>query len=331
MLMKLTDYPLFQRIGIDISQEKFNTCLRKGDSLHHAEFAMSGRGMDQFRQWLKKYGVDCPHLWMEATGRYFEPLAEWATKRNWKVTIANPRSIKQFSVSTLKTAKTDKLDARTILRFAEAASDEEIRFWSPKSAAFKSLRDIQMEISGLKKMIGQERNRLKCGLSNNFVREKIREIIDFLTAKLAELRREAMRVIKSDPELSHLSKQLKTIKGFGDVTITVLLAKIDFDLFSKGRQLVKFAGLHVDPWESGKIKKRQQCISRMGHADLRSALYLPALAAMKHDPRSIAIAEQLEKRGNSKKQIICALMARLLRVAFAVVRDSKRARLEVSS
>jgi transposase len=283
---------------------------------------MSGRGMDQFRQWLKKNDVTEAHLWVESTGRYHEPLAEWAIERGWKVTVANPRCVRHFATAKLKLAKTDKLDAKVVLRFAESATSEEIVFWSPKSPACKALRDIHLELSGLKKLIGQEQNRLRCGLTNIAVKVRIRQTIKFLQAQQKALLAEAIRVIKADPELSKARKLLLTIKGIGDATIIVLLAKIDFELFRKGRQLVKFAGLDALPWQSGKTN-RQRGISRAGHADLRSALYLPAIVSMTHDANSKAFAKRLEASGCAKKEIICAIMSRLLRVAFAVVRDGE--------
>lgn len=155
-----------QQVGIDVSQEKFDACIRQSDKFKCATFQMSKKGFDQFRQWLKSNSLTDPHLWMEATGRYFENLAEWAVERGWNVSVANPAAVRHFANSKLKIAKTDKLDSKIILRFAESASPEEIRLWAPKSHAAKELRDLQLEVAGLKKMIGQERNRLKCGLTS---------------------------------------------------------------------------------------------------------------------------------------------------------------------
>lgn len=311
-----------KRVGIDISKDKFNTCLRRGDSFQHGEFSMSGRGMDQFRQWLKKNDVTEAHLWVESTGRYHEPLAEWAIERGWKVTVANPRSVRQYASSKLKLTKTDKLDAKVILRFAESATPEEIVFWTPKSPACKALRDIHLAVTGLKTSIGQEQNRLHCGLTNSAVKANIRQTLKFLRSQQKALLKEAVRIIKEDEKLAGIRELLLTIPGIGDGTIIVLLVKIDFELFRKGRQLVKFAGLDALTWQSGKTS-RQRGISRVGHADLRSALYLPAIVSMTHDAHSKAFAERLEANGCAKKEVICAIMARLLRVAFAIVRDGE--------
>lgn len=329
--MKIDQIPHLQRVGVDVSMEKFDASVRIGNCVHSSVFAMTGAGLDQFRKWLKKLGLDAAHLWMEATGRYFYPLAEWAVeKMGWMVTIINPRSIKHFAYSKLKLNKSDKRDAQVILKFAEAATDEELRFWQPKSRSFKELRDLQLEIAGIKKQIGQERNRLKCGLKSNYTRDVIRTNIKFLEAQKKKLHQQSMKVIKQDPELSEYYGSLRAIKGFGEVTIAFLLGKIDFDLFKKGRQLVKFAGLDALHASSGKSSIQRKGISRAGHADIRSQLYWPAIVAMKHDVKTKEFAQALEKRGFKPKQVICAVMSKLLRASFAVVRDGRKASLEAA-
>lgn len=160
-------------------------------------------------------------------------------------------------------------------------------------------------------------------LNLNTVKSAIRTTIKLLQEQANRLQLQSMRIIKSDPTLARMAVALKTIKGFGPVTIALLLAKVDFQLFERARQLVKYAGLDAVPWQSGKTN-RSKGISRAGHAGLRSAMYYPAIVAMTHDPLNKAFAERLEKSGACNKQIICAVMARLLRVAFAVVRDEMR-------
>ncbi len=326
MLMKkdgATALEALSRVSVDVAKDKFDACVRNGKSTAKAVFEMSGRGMDQFRRWLKKHGIERAYLWMEATGRYFEALAEWAVNLGWQVSIVNPRAIRAFATSRLKTSKTDPLDAEVILRFAETAADNEFPRWKPRTKALKELRDLQLEVAGLKKQIGQERNRLKCGLTSRFAIDIIRANLAFLQAQSKKLVKRSTQIIKADPELAPLYKSLSSVKGFGDVTIAFLIAKIDFSLFSRGRQLVKFAGLDTVHWNSGTSKKSKG-ISRVGHSDLRSALFLPAICAKRHDPDSRAFAQKLEARGRCKMEIICAVMCRLLRVAFAVVREGQK-------
>ena len=64
--------------------------------------------------------------------------------------------------------------------------------------------------------------------------------------------------------------------------------------------------------------------SRIGHAAplLRSRLYFPALTAMRHDPRSKAFAEKLRAAGKPPKSILFAVLHKLIRTAFALLKSS---------
>ena len=164
---------------------------------------------------------------------------------------------------------------------------------------------------------------MKCGLHSETVKQTIRDNVSYLSKQIKKLYAEGMMLINSDDRLKSRYRFLISIKGFGQITVVLLLAKIDFDLFVKGRQLVKFAGLDSVRWQSGKSVRKRERISRVGHADLRSALYLPAIVAMTHDAGIRKFAEHHAEQKTPTKVVICAVMARLLRTAFSVVRDQR--------
>lgn len=314
-----------QHVGIDISAEYWDACIRVDDSLVRARFSLVGaKGFSECHKWLKKHDVQNPHFVMEATGRYWTKLAQWAQRQRWKVTVQNPRCIRKYADSKLQSNKTDALDAEVILRFAEASEPGELRLWRQPSKAGFDLKDVQLEITGMKKMIGQERNRLKCGLHSDVVKRTIRDNMVYLRTQIKALYTQALMLIETDEQLQTRYDQLLSIKGFGIVTVVLLLAKIDFDAFEKGRQLVKFAGLEPVQWQSGKSIRKKDRILRVGHADLRCALYLPAVVAMTHDVGIREFVERHAERKTPAKVVICAVMARLLRTAFSLVRDDRK-------
>jgi transposase len=310
-------------IGIDISDEKFDAFVRVYGKPHHAEFKNNEGGRNQFHKWLRKLDCVNPQLYMEATGRYGENLAYWANRLGWQVFQINPRLIRKFAEAKLSYNKTDKLDALAILRFAETSEEGEIRLWQPKTDNQNELRDLQMEIAGVDKMIAQERGRLKCGLRSQSVKRCIEQNIQFLNEQKKRLRNQALEVIKQNVKLSKNFQILKSQKGIGDITAIFLLNKIDFERFQKGRQLVSFAGIAPIEFSSGKSVRRKEQISRVGHSSIRDALYFPAVSAMTHDPDLRRYAQHLEANGKPKKVIICSIMARLLQTSFALIRDQR--------
>lgn len=311
-------------VGVDVAHASFEAAIRVGNRAIGQKFTLNKRGVNQLRNWLKSHGISHPHLWMEPTGHHSTDLAQLAHARGWMVTLANAKCIKHFAISQLEMNKNDKVDARIILVFGEKANPKKFKPWSPKSAAQMQLRDAQIEILGLKRSVTAERNRLKSGLTSDSVKNSIRLTIAHLKAQIKALHKESLRLIRSDEELSRIYDVLDTIRGFGEVTIAFLLAKIDFNAFSKGRQLVKFAGLNSIEFESGTSVRKRPRIARAGHTDLRAALYWPAIVAIRDDAKTAAFAQAITDRAKSKMVGICAVMARLLRVAFARVRDDKK-------
>jgi len=318
-------------VAIDIGQESFDACFESECRRKKAEFKNTGSGRNEFHKWLRKHNVAEVHIFMEATGRYGEQLATWAYALGWKVTLINPCRTRRFAESEGIYNKTDSIDSECILDFSNSARAINLRLWKPKSSAEMEVKEIHMELLGIEKMIGQERNRSKSCIATGLIKLCISQNIEHLKAQKERLERSALQVIKSDDKLHHDYKILRQIKGIGDKTAIKILAKVDFDAFTKGRQLVGFAGLAPKKWESGKSVRKKEIISRVGHADLRSALYFPAIVAMTHDPEMAEYKRHLEQQGKPKKVIICAIMARMLRKAFAMIRDSKREYLNLAA
>lgn len=317
-------------VAIDIGQEWFDVCFRVGDTRQEKRFRNSGPGMKEFGMCLKMHRISEVHIFMEATGRYGDELAAWAFDRGWRVTIINPRRTRKFAESKGLFNKTDRIDAACILDYADAMKPSEIFLWKPRSKAHQALKDISMEIAGIEKMISQERNRSKSGVITADVMQTSKRVIAFLAGEKKRLEKRALELIKDDWNLNHNYKILIKIKGIGPKTSITLLAKVRYEEFAKGRQVVCFAGLAPQKWESGKSRKKE-IISRVGHADLRSAMYLPAIVAMTHDPEMAQFKAHLERRGKPRKVIICAIMAKLLRKTFAMIRDARKTQLDVAA
>jgi transposase len=311
-------------VAVDIAKETFDAGFEVADKRKKGHFKNALSGWKDFQKWLKKHGVKEVHLFLEATGRYGELLARWAHGLGWKVTLLNPLRTRRFAESEGIYNKTDKIDTDCILDYSRSPRACRLRLWQPRSNAENELKEIHMELLGIEKMIGQERNRSKSCIATVLVKACIKKNIDHLKAQKQLLERRALQVIKSESKLQHDYKLLIQIKGIGEKSAIKILARVDFDKFTKGRQLVGFAGLAPRKWESGKSVRKKEMISRVGHADLRSALYFPAVVAMTHDAEMAEYKKHLENQGKPKKVIICAIMAKLLRKAFALIRDSKR-------
>ena len=89
------------------------------------------------------------------------------------------------------------------------------------------------------------------------------------------------------------------------------------------RQLVAFAGLNPRQHVSGSSVHKTAHISKTGRASLRSALYMPAIVAKRHNPLLAACAARLQARGVSGRRLIVAIMRKLLHLVYGVLKSGR--------
>ena len=80
-----------------------------------------------------------------------------------------------------------------------------------------------------------------------------------------------------------------------------------------------FSGLNPKPGKSGISIKRPRKISKHGNKYLRSALYMPALVAIRFDANVKAYYERLLSKDKAKMQVIVAVMRKMLLSIWAIV------------
>ena len=84
-----------------------------------------------------------------------------------------------------------------------------------------------------------------------------------------------------------------------------------------------YAGLVPRERQSGTSIRGRTRLSKIGNARLRRALYFPAITAIRCSPFYQLWAQELRKRGKSKMSVICAVMRKLLHVAYGVLKSER--------
>ena len=138
--------------------------------------------------------------------------------------------------------------------------------------------------------------------------------IQFVEQKMKE-------IIFADPDLKLKFELLIKVPGIGEGTATAVLAEITkLENFRTARELAAFVGLTPKHRTSGSSVRGRPRTSKMGLKILRKALYLPAITAMRFNPTLKSFAENLRERGKKFKQIICAVMRKLVHIIFGVLK-----------
>ena len=306
-------------LGIDVGKTDFHCALSVGGQLRTNHFPNSKSGFVRLRNWLKNRGVNHVHACLEATGGWSEELAADLHENGHKVSLVNPLAIKAFGQSELSRTKTDKADAGLIARFCAAMAPEP---WQPPSPVQRRLQHLARRRMALDDMRTQEKNRLE-GPGISDVVASIKATLAFLDEQVDEVDAQMRKLIDEDPTLRARRDLLESIPGIGERLSTTLLGEIpNITEFRNSKALSAFVGLCPQEFRSG-TSVSASWLSRRGNSRVRRILYMPALVAMQWNPALKAFAQRLRLAGKHGKQIVAAVMRRLLVLAYGVLRSNR--------
>lgn len=306
--------------GIDVAKAKLDCALRlPGGKFKNKSFSNTLPGFTQLQAWLVKQDATNVHICMEATGVYWEAVAEYLADAGYTVSVVNPAQIKSYAGAKLLRTKTDRVDARLI---AEYCSAQQPASWQAPPQSLRDLRALVTRREALVGMRTQELNRLE--VAHAAVREDVLTHIKHLEKAITDIEARIRRHIDDDPTLRQQRDLLDSIPGLGDVSIPVLLAFYGGpQRFHKAKQAVAFAGLDPRQRESGSSVRGKPRISRIGHAVIRKALYMPAMVATTRTGWGKRFRQRLADAGKPPMLILGAMMRKLLQVAYGVLKSAK--------
>lgn len=309
------------KVGVDVSKEKLDVALlRAQGKFRDKVIANSRKGFLELAAWLAKQGVTQAHICMEATGPYWEDLAEFLVDAGFQVSVVNPMLIKKFGESLGERSKTDRLDARVIARFCAERAPER---WQAPSKAIRGLRALVRRREALIELRTEELNR-RDSASEPRVLESITKVIAMLDEQIKQIERQIRDHIDDDPTLQQQRELLESVPGIGRVVSGMLLSYYGGDLrFNSSKQAVAFAGLDTRRRESGTSVRGKPRLSKMGHTDIRGTLYMPAVVAMTKTAWGKAFAGRLAAAGKPPLLIIGAVMRKLLAIAYGVLKSGQ--------
>jgi transposase len=169
-----------------------------------------------------------------------------------------------------------------------------------------------------------EENRLSSGITVEEVRASVEEHLSYLKQEIKRCEELIRTHINSHPGLKQQSELLDSIPGIAQTTAALLLSEItDITQYRSARQVAAYAGLVPRERQSGTSVRGRTRLSKIGNARLRRALYFPAITALRCSPFFQAWAEGLRQRGKSKMSIICAVMRKLVHLAYGVLKSEQ--------
>lgn len=253
---------------------------------------------------------------LEATGGLELPVVSVLGAAGLPVAVVNPRQVRDFAKATGVLAKTDRVDAHVLARFAEAVRP--VPRPTP-DAATQALDALVTRRRQLVEMLTAERNRLPT--TTQAVRPRLQAHIRWLQRELGAVDADLRQAIRTHPCWRVQDDLLQSAPGVGPVLAVTLLAGLPELGHLSRRTIAALVG--VAPWsrESGAWRGPRRCWG--GRADVRPALYMATLAGIRHNPILRAFYERLRQAGKLKKVAIVACMHKLLTILNAMLKHQQ--------
>ncbi len=252
---------------------------------------------------------------LESTGRLEVAFALALGEQGVPYRIVNPRQVREFARAMGTLAKTDRIDAQMLARFAASAQ------LGPKplpDAAQRELRALVMRRLQLIEAKIAEENRLT-GETVPRVVKSLKASIAWLTRQIDQLDDDLDRTIKSNPAFAEPDEIIQSVPGVGTHTANMLIACLPELGSLNRRQISALVGIAPLNKDSGKTHGKRFCWG--GRTEVRSALYMAALVGARHNPILRALYARLRAKGKPAKVALVACMRKLLTVLNAMIRD----------
>jgi transposase len=242
---------------------------------------------------------------LEATGGFERDLLDALHSASVACVLVNPGRVRAFARSEGIKAKTDPIDARVLLRFAQEKALQPMPVPSTKQKELAALLDRRTQLNA---MLIEEKTRLqntpKC------IQDDIRGLIRSLKLKIQRIEQRIENLIRADESMQEAAKLIQSVEGVGPVTAWAILAYLPEITQLSRNQICALVGIAPFNRDSGK-KSGPRCIHG-GRVKVRNTLYMAAVSASMHNPIIRDYVRGLRERGKAFKCAIVAAMRKLI-------------------
>src|SRR4051794_40671379 len=297
-------------VGIDVSEHRLDVHARpsgEGFATDHDDEGVAGL--------VERLAALAPALVvLEATGGLEVRLAAALAAAGLPVAVVNPRRVRAFARAAGRLAKTDRLDAEAIARFAEAVRPPARPL---PDEATRHLGALVARRRQLLEMLVAERNRRH--VAGPSLREGIDAHLRWLEEALAGIERDLDAAVRESAVWRAREELLRSVPGVGPVSARTLLAELPELGSLTRRQTAALVGVAPFSRDSGRTRGKRAIGG--GRAALRACLYMAVVAAVRAgNPAVAGFYGRLRAAGKPAKLALTACIRKLVVILNAMLR-----------
>jgi transposase len=300
-------------VGVDVSKEKLD--LARSDATEVRTVLNDADGIASI---VRSLTAACrpAMIVVEATGGLERPLMAALLDADLPVALVHPGRVRYFAKGLGILSKTDRIDARVLLRFGQLAAPRLAERRSENQAELQALVVCRRQLNVTRV---QQTNRLGAALASKPARRAVEAVIKTLDKQIERLDKQLRELIDADDDFRHLDGLLQSVPGVGPTLSATLAAEMRELGDTDRRQVGALAGVAPFNRDSGAMAGKRSI--RGGRTAVRCVLYMATVAAVRFNPVIRAFSERLRAAGKANKVRIVACMRKLLTLLNAMVRD----------
>jgi transposase len=301
-----------QYVGIDVSKDRLDVHVRPSGEAFTV--ARDGEGVAAL---VARLAPLAPHLVaVEATGGFETTVAAAIAGAALPLAVVNPAQVRHYAQALGRRAKTDRIDAEVIARFAEATRPEPRPLPDEATQALAELVTRRRQIIAMMVAERQRATRLPKRLKRSCER-----VVRVLEKELAALDQDIDTTVRGSPAWRAKEDLLASVPSIGDITARTLIADLPELGTLDRRQIAALVGVAPFTRQSGQWQGK--AFIGGGRPRVRAALFVATMSAVRHNPTIRAFRQRLLAKGKPKMVVMVACMRKLLTILNAILRDQK--------
>ena len=301
-------------IGIDVSKDTLDVHRIADGS--QCQFPNSATGHTKLLKWIEARSTAL--VVFEATGAYHRQLEQLLSAKAVPFIKVNPKQARRFAQASGKLAKTDRVDSEMLAKMGVALQ------LKPKPVQAENLYDLREMLAARRALI-KDRTAAKTRRATStvdLIKAQLDKRLRHIEADINKIDAQMLELVHADQNMAKRMEHLLSIPGIGTNTALMILVDLPEIGSLTNKQVGSLAGLAPMSQSSGKWQGKARIMG--GRPNLRHAIFMPALVAIRFNLDMKKKYAALIAAGKEKKVAITAVMRKLLVLANALLRDSRK-------
>ena len=300
-------------VGVDVGKSKLDIVLHPLDL--HFQIPNDEEQILKTVQVLKTHNIK--RIVVEATGRYEHAFVFACDQADLPIVVVNPISVRRYAQAIGVLAKTDKIDASVIARFA-ATIQPDIKPIPDKQS--RLIKDLLIRRSQLLEMQTMEKNRLQ--ILPKPLHRSIKALLRSLKTQIDTITQQIDEAVMQVKHWRTKTEILTSVPGVGKVLAYTLLSELPELGKLNRKEIAALVGVAPMNRESGSYQGKRRI--RGGRHRIRTVMFMAMLSSIQCNPVFKRFYEHLKAQGKLPKVAIIACMRKLIVVLNTLLKNEER-------